>query len=168
MTIIEIVASILGLVSVWLLTNQNLWCWPTGIAMVLLYIVIFYKEKLYSDMLLQVFFVGMQIYGWYLWSVGKQFKKDLKVTFLDRKDKILWTLVLIFFSLILGYIMNKFTDADLPFIDSTTTVISIIAQWLMTKKIVESWILWILADIIYVMMYFYKELYPTAILYLFF
>jgi nicotinamide mononucleotide transporter len=168
MSLFELTASILGVLSVWLLTKQNIWCWPTGILMVLMYIYIFYEAHLYSDMLLQVFFAVMQFYGWYYWLKGKSGEKTLQVNRLNKKEMGLWLATVLIFSFILGWIMKKFTNADLPFIDATTAIMSVVAQWLMTKKVIHNWILWIVADIIYVFMYFYKELYSTAVLYIIF
>ena len=168
MSSIEIIASILGLISVFLVTKQNIWCWPTGIVMVLLYIVIFYQARLYSDMLLQVFFAIMQTYGWYFWLKRDVENGQVKVSNLKKGEWLIWILMVVLISMLLGIMMNKYTNADLPYIDAFTTALSIIAQWLMTKKKIENWILWIVADVIYIVMYFYKELYPTAILYLVF
>jgi nicotinamide mononucleotide transporter len=150
MSILEIFASILGIISVWLLIKQNMWCWPTGILMVIIYSYIFFKVQLYSDMLLQIFFALMQGYGWYYWLNGEKKNQKLNITFLRRSEMVQWFIVFVLFSLVLGLVM------------------SIIAQWLMTKKIIENWIVWILADIVYVGIYFYKDLYPTAVLYLLF
>jgi nicotinamide mononucleotide transporter len=168
MSILEIFASILGIISVWLLIKQNMWCWPTGILMVIIYSYIFFKVQLYSDMLLQIFFALMQGYGWYYWLNGEKKNQKLNITFLRRSEMVQWFIVFVLFSLVLGLVMRKYTNADLPFIDAATATMSIIAQWLMTKKIIENWIVWILADIVYVGIYFYKDLYPTAVLYLLF
>ncbi len=168
MSYFEIIASILGLISVWLLTKQNMWCWPTGILMVVMYIYIFYEARLYSDMLLQVFFAVMQVYGWYYWHKGIHENKTLVVKFLSLREIIFWAISVILFAGLLGLLMKKYTNADLPYIDATTAAMSVIAQWLMTKKIIENWILWIIADVIYVGMYFYKGLYATSILYFIF
>ncbi len=168
MSYLEIVASILGLLSVWLLTKQNMWCWPTGIVMVGMYIYIFYEARLYSDMLLQVFFAVMQLYAWYYWLNKKGQEATLKVSFLKQKERIFWAIIVLLFSFILGFLMKKFTKADLPYIDATTAAMSVVAQWLLTKKIIDNWILWIIADVVYVAMYCYKGLYITALLYFIF
>ena len=119
-------------------------------------------------MLLQIFFAIMQAYGWYYWTKGKSGTEKIQVSYLTKKEIIFWCICLLLFSLFLGVIMKKFTNADLPYLDATTTAMSVIAQWLMTKKKIENWILWIIADVVYVFMYFYKQLYPTALLYLIF
>ena len=165
MSKLEIVASLLGLISVWLTTKQNIWCWPIGIIMVSAYAFIFYEARLYSDLMLQLVYVVMQFYGWYYWIYGNKNSEELKVTKLSSQQIMMWTIVLIVGSIVLGWLMKKYTNADLPYWDATTTAMSLIAQWLMTKKIIENWILWIVADVLYVGVYFYKHLYPTTVLY---
>ena len=102
--------------------------------MVLMYIYIFYDSRLYSDMLLQIFFAIMQAYGWYYWTKGESDTEKIQVSYLTKKEIIFWCICLLLFSIFLGVIMKKFTNADLPYLDATTTAMSIIAQWLMTKK----------------------------------
>lgn len=168
MSLFELTAALLGMISVYLLTKQNSLSWPIGIVMVLMYIVIFYEARLYSDMLLQVFFALMQAYGWYAWSSFQQTKQKTKVAELSPQQLIGYCLLTLFLCLTLGIVMKRYTNADLPFLDAFTTALSMVAQWLMTKKKLENWLLWIIADVIYVLMYCYKSLYPTAVLYLIF
>lgn len=165
---IEFIASLLGLISVWLVTKQNNWCWPTGIVMVLIYMFIFYQNKLYSDMLLQVFFAVMQIYGWYTWSNNSVNTTKLQVSWLTFKEQLLWMAGTIVLSIIIGFSMEHFTNADMPYIDAATAAMSITAQWLMTRKKIENWVYWIIADLIYIAMYLAKALYFTTVLYLVF
>ncbi len=165
MDVFEICAAALGIISVYLLTKQNWLCWPTGIVMVVMYIFIFYGARLYSDMLLQVFFALMQMYGWYAWTNRSQSVNKLQVTFLSNRQRSYWVGVIIFIALLLGYLMKRFTNADLPYLDAATTSISLVAQWWMTRKYIENWLLWIIADVVYVAMYAYKELYATSLLY---
>jgi nicotinamide mononucleotide transporter len=166
--VLEITATIFGLVCVWLTVRQNIWCWPTGLVMVALYIVIFYQVKLYSDMGLQVIYVFMQIYGWYNWLHGGRDRGRLEVTRVSRGGAILWILVAASCTFGWGFLMDRYTDAALPFWDAATTVMSLIAQWLMAKKILESWLVWISVDILSVGIYLVKGLYPTSGLYLVF
>lgn len=162
---IELTASLLGLISVWLVTKQNNWCWPTGIVMVIIYVFIFYQNKLYSDMLLQIFFVVMQIYGWYTWSNSSNNTIKLEVSWLTFKEQLQWIVGTIILSILIGFCMKRFTNADLPYIDAATAAMSITAQWLMTRKKIENWLYWIIADLIYIAMYLVKGLYFTTVLY---
>ena len=165
---IEIIAVVLGLACVWLTVRQNVGCWPTGLAMVTLYIVIFFRTKLYSDMLLQVVYVFLQIYGWYAWLHGGPQQSRLSVARLPKRLIGMWLLVGLLGAGMLGVTMHRYTDASFPYVDALATVASLIAQWLMGRKILESWLVWIFVDVISIGLYLAKELYPTAALYVVF
>ena len=165
---IEITATLFGLACVWLTVRQNIWCWPTGLVMVTLYIFIFHEARLYSDMGLQVVYIFMQIYGWWNWLHGGKDHGVLKVTRLAAAEILLWAAVAVMGVSALGYYMDTYTDADFAYPDAVTTVLSLVAQWLMAKKILESWLIWITVDILSVSIYYLKGLYPTAGLYLVF
>jgi len=164
MTLIEIIAAIAGLVCVWLTVKQNIWCWPIGLVQVGLYIYIFTSVKLYSDALLQIFFIVTSLYGWYMWLYGGKNKTELKVSVIGKKF-ILWVALILAVFPIFGFIMAKFLGASAPYPDAFTTVASIVATYLMAKKRLESWILWISVDVIAIGVYIYKDLYITSGLY---
>lgn len=164
MSYIELIAAALGLVSVWLTVKQNIWCFPVGIVMVILYAGVFYEAKLYSDMILQILYVILQVYGWYQWSKGKT-DNSIAVSWLSNAQRFGCLAVGIVGSAVLGTFMYQQTDAAFPYIDASTTAMSLVAQGLMTYKKIENWILWITADIIYVFVYWERNLPVTAILY---
>lgn len=161
---IEVVATVFGLLCVWLTVKRSIWCWPTGLVQVSLYIFIFYEAKLYSDMILHVFYVFMQFYGWHHWMYGGEDHKTLKVGTLPGSLPI-WWLVVAAGTAAWGFIMARFTDAALPYPDAFTTAASLVAQWLMARKKLESWYFWIVVDIVATGVYWYKELYLTSGLY---
>ncbi len=165
MSPIEIIATIVGLVSVYLTVKQNIWCWPTGIVMVTLYIFIFYNARLYSDMGLQVVYIFMQIYGWHHWLYGGKKRDDLPVTLLSKMSRMFWFGIVILGTFTLGFIMSTYTNADFAYQDAFTTAMSLVAQFLMAQKILESWILWVTVDIVSIGIYGLKGLYATTILY---
>ena len=162
---LELTAVALGLACVWLTVRQNIWCWPTGLAMVTLYIVIFYDAKLYSDMLLQVVYIFLQLYGWHAWLHGGRDRTALAVSFLPTRHVALWLAACFAGTILLGGGMHRHTDASFPYVDAFTTVASLIAQWLMARKVLESWLVWIIVDVVSIGLYLAKELYPTAGLY---
>lgn len=162
---IEITAVVFGFICVALTVRQNIWCWPTGLVQVLLFIYIFYEVKLYSDLILHVIYVFLQIYGWYFWLHGGEERSKVFVTTETRAWKCFWFGVTISGTLIWGLLMYSFTDASLPFGDAFTTVASLVGQWLMSRKRLESWLLWIAVDVIAIWIYWYKELYWTSALY---
>jgi|DewCreStandDraft_4_1066084.scaffolds.fasta_scaffold00022_134 nicotinamide mononucleotide transporter len=168
MSIFEIISALISIVAVYLTVKQKIICFPTGIISVALYFYVFYKAKLYADMSLQIFYISMLIYGWYNWLFKKSGNEKLKVTKLNKKDYPIPIIIVILFTIVLGFILRNLTDASLPYIDALTTSLSLFAQWLVAKKKIENWIVWIIADTIYVAMYIYKDLYATAILYFIF
>ncbi len=165
MTMIEAIASLFGLLCVWLTVRQNIWCWPVGLVMVSLYIWIFYQAKLYSDMGLQVVYVGLQIYGWMHWLRGGPRDSTLPITRLDRGRAILWIAVAGVGTALLGSAMAHWTDASVPYWDAATTVLSLVAQYLLARKVLENWPFWITVDVLAIGIYTVKELYITAGLY---
>lgn len=167
---LEMIAVACGLANIYLTVKQNIWCWPVGVVMVSLYIYIFFGAKLYSDAGLNVFFLVMQFYGWYQWTRGPvEHSRSLSaVTTLHRGGWTLTTTGTLGGTALLGGMMRHYTDAALPFADAFTTMLSIIAQFLMTRKILDNWTLWIIADVVYIAMYTLKALYWTAGLYVVF
>lgn len=165
MSLIEIIAAVFGVLSVWLTARQNIWCWPTGLVMVVLYAIIFFNAKLYSDTALQVIYIALCIYGWVHWSRRGQDESPLKVTRLSTPSRILWSGVGIGSAISLGLFMDTQTNAALPYWDAATTTFSLVAQYLLTRKKLESWVFWIVVDAIAVGVYTIKELYVTAGLY---
>ena len=162
---IEIAATVFGLFCVWFAIRQNILCWPTGLIQVLLFIVIFYRVKLYSDLILHVIYVFMQIYGWYHWLRGGSERGELSVTTFPASIMTFWAIVGAVGTASWGFLMGTWTDAALPYADAFTTVMSLIAQWLMARKKLESWYFWIAVDVVAIFVYAYKELYFTTGLY---
>jgi nicotinamide mononucleotide transporter len=167
---LEHVAVACGLANIYLTIRQNIWCWPVGVVMVSLYIYIFFGAKLYSDTGLQVFFLVMQFYGWYEWTRGgvEHARSLSAVRRLRRRGWILTSAGVLAGTAALGGVMRHFTDAALPYPDAFTTMLSVIAQFQLTRKILENWTLWIVADVVYIGVYSIKSLYWTAGLYVVF
>ncbi|HEU4994855.1 MAG TPA: nicotinamide riboside transporter PnuC [Gemmatimonadaceae bacterium] len=162
---LEWIAAILSAVSVYLSARENIWSWPSGIVSVAMYGFIFVHAGLYSDAGLQAFFLVISVYGWYEWLHGGANRTRLGVS---RATSRIWG-VSVLLGLVswvaLGLLTSKLRGVSLPFLDSALTTVSVIAQIMMTRKILENWILWIAVDVVYVPMYVYKGLYPTAALY---
>jgi nicotinamide mononucleotide transporter len=162
---LEWIAAIAGAISVYLSARENIWSWPTAIVNVGLYIVVFRRTGLYSDMGLQVVYLILSIYGWYEWLHGGTNRSGLEVS---RATPRVWLVILpiaVVFWITLAHYTAGLPGVALPYLDSGLTTISLVAQWMMTRKILENWALWIVADIAYVPMYIYKGLPVTAALY---
>jgi len=161
----EVLAVVFGIVSVYLSTREHIWSWPTALVNVGLYFVVFYEAKLYADMGLQVVYFGLSLYGWYEWLYGGANRTELHVSRTSRPLGVRLLIIGIVCAAVLGTLLARFTDAALPYVDSATTSTSLVAQWMMTRKILENWAVWMAVDVVYVGMFIYKHLYLTAGLY---
>ena len=162
---LEILAVVTGIVSVYLSTREKIWSWPTALVNVSLYFVVFYQAKLYADMGLQVVYFVLSLYGWWQWLYGGANRSELHVTRAGRALGLRLALIAGAVAVTLGTTLYRFTDASLPFVDSATTGTSLVAQWMMTRKLLENWAVWAAVDVVYVGMFIYKALYLTAALY---
>lgn len=163
--ILETLGVISGLLCVYLAAKNIIWNWPIAIISVVIYIFIFFKAKLYADMGLQVYFLVMNIYGWYFWSRNKSSGADVKISKVGRKEILISLFAVALFTLALGTFLFKGTDASFPFIDSFCTACSLVAQVFLARKVMENWLIWIFVDIIYVGVYIAKDLHLTAGMY---
>jgi len=155
-----------GILCVWLAAKNNIYNWPIAIVSVIIYIFIFFESKLYADMGLQVYFFAMNVYGWYFWSKNRNNTEASRpIAIITKKEIILSILGVIVFTLILGFLLKKNTDASFPFLDSFCTACSLIAQVFLARKVLQNWLIWIFVDIIYVGMYISKDLQATAVMY---
>ncbi len=162
---IEPIAVVLGVLGVWLTIRQSIWCWPIGIVQVVLYIAIFYRVKLYSDVILQIIYVVLQVSGWWHWHHGRSAHGPLNVSRLISSHLIGWVVIALVGTVSWGWGMATFTDAEVPYWDAFIAVTSLIAQWLMTRKRLESWLFWLAVDLVAVGVYLSKALFLTSGLY---
>lgn len=165
MSILEWIAAIAGAVSVYLSARENIWNWPTAIVNLGLYIIVFQRTGLYSDMGLQVVFLLLSIYGWYQWLYGGTNRTELTVSRASARDWLIALSIAAVFWIILARNTARLPGVALPYLDSGLATISLVAQWMMTRKMLENWVLWIIVDVVYVPMYVYKHLPVTAVLY---
>jgi nicotinamide mononucleotide transporter len=159
---VEWVAAVAGVVSVYLSARQNIWSWPTGIVNVGLYIFVFYSTGLYAETGLQVVYLVISIYGWYHWLYGGADHSALRVSRATPRTWAVAASIAVVFWFALATYTSRLPGVSLPYLDSALTTLSLVAQWMMTRKHVENWILWIIADLVYIPMFIYKDLYPTA------
>ena len=163
--ILEWVAAALGVINIGLLIFRSVWNFPFGIAMVALYIFVFYEERLYAEAGLQVFFILAQLWGWRLWVKAGGDDDRVPVRWLAPLSRGVWLTVTAAISLNLGWAMHQFTDAALPYADAGIAGASVAAQILLAYRRIENWLLWIAIDIAAVALYIDRGLYPTAGLY---
>jgi nicotinamide mononucleotide transporter len=164
----EIIASLTGLVNVWLTVKNSIWNWIWGIISVALFGWVFFRSRLYSNAGLQIlYFLPMQFYGWWIWARGGPKKcDDLPITFLSSRSQVIGSVVTLGLSLALGSLMSRYTQAALPYWDAAVTAMSIVGQYLLARKVWENWLLWLAVDVISVFYLFPSQhLYVTAGLY---
>jgi nicotinamide mononucleotide transporter len=165
-SLIEIVAATLGVINVLLVVRQKVINYPFGIAMVILYAVIFYDYKLYAESSLQIVWVGMQLYGWWFWLFGNKVARDaVPVTRLARKGLVMAAIFVATATIAIGFTLDQLTDAVVPYQDAFITTMSLAAQWMLDRKKMESWIVWIFVDVFSIGLYFSRSLYLTTGLY---
>jgi nicotinamide mononucleotide transporter len=165
MSIEEIIGVAFSLWAVYLTVRRNIWCWPLGIIGVVASAIVFYKSKLYSDMWLQVFFIVTGFQGWYYWLHGGRDRAELPITRLTKQQIALLIPGTAVAVALVGAFFSRFTDAHLPYWDATASGMSVVAQILLMRKKLENWHLWIIVDVLYVYIYYRKELYLFTGLY---
>ncbi|MEH1013242.1 nicotinamide riboside transporter PnuC [Micromonospora sp. CPCC 206060] len=164
----ELLGFATGVLNVWLVARQRLWNWPVGIVNVLLLMVLFWTAGLYADAGLQVVYVVLGLYGWWNWLFGGAQRSRLRVSRTGRGE---WTGLAVAGVALTGglwLVLTRYTDSTVPLADALTTALSLLATYGQTRKLVESWWIWIVADLIYIPLYLYKGLHLTALLYVIF
>lgn len=162
---LEMLAVALGLANVGLLVRRSIWNYPFGMAMVALYLVIFYEARLYAEAGLQVFFFVVQAWGWYLWARAGGMEHAVAVRWMGWSARIVSLAIIAGITVGLGTLMHYLTDAVMPFADAAIAAASVVAQILLSVRRIENWILWIAIDIGAIALYVSRDLHLTAGLY---
>jgi len=162
----EIIAAILGVANIVLLVRRSIWNYPFGMASVAFYVVVFRDSLLYSDAALQVFFFVMQIYGWWNWYHARDGEGHARVERLSNNARLGWIAAIAAITVAEGWYLKNYTHDVAPWMDANTTAISVIAQYLLSVRKIENWVLWIVTDVVQIGLYGWKGLYPTTALYM--
>jgi nicotinamide mononucleotide transporter len=183
---IEIFGAVTGIIYVFLEIRQTIWLWPVGILTSAVYIWIFFTSKIYADMSLQCYYLAISILGWYWWTrgagqkdeeekgrmgewengrQGEGEKNDLQVTRLKLKTGVVLAGVFVLLYALMWLVLTRLTDSPVPVRDSFITSLSIIATWMLARKIYEHWYLWIVVNFVSAVLFITRGLYPTVILY---
>ena len=172
MGVFEWTGLISGLLCVVLPIRKNIWTWPIGLVYSIVSLVVFYQAQLYSEFGLHIYYVGMNAYGWYFWSrpsthanAERKQKSERSVTRIAPRTAIVLALLVLAGIPILAEIMQRTTDADLAYIDSTITVLSFAAMWMSARKMLENWAVWLVVDVIATGVYLVKGIELYAVLY---
>ncbi|WP_050477156.1 nicotinamide riboside transporter PnuC [Herbaspirillum rhizosphaerae] len=164
-TPLELISFLLAIITVALNIRQNHWAWLFSILSSALYGVVFVNSRLYGDAGLQCVFVAVSVWGWYQWLRGGTAHQPLQVSRLSARG-VLWSVLawLLGFA-VLSVFLHRFTDTDVPHMDGFLTAGSLVGQFLLSRKKIENWLVWIAVDVLYVGLYLYKHLTLTAVLY---
>jgi len=163
LSVVEVFGFVTGLWAVWLTARRSIWNFPIGIINCSLLIMLFVDARLFADAGLQVMFIILSLAGWWFWLTGGVTKrKSIRAATPGEYISIAVSVVVLVGSL---YGVLTWAKGSIPVLDALITSLSIVAQWLLNRKILETWLLWIVTDIISIPVYLYKELYLIAILY---
>jgi nicotinamide mononucleotide transporter len=162
---IEPIAAVFGLLCVILTIRQHIACWPLGLVQVSLYCYVFYEARLYSDLLLHAIYIVLQFYGWHFWLHGGRGRSEAPVTRLRSVAILAWVALAATSAAGWGWLMDTRTDAALPYADAFIASASLVAQWLLSRKKLESWGFWIAVDLVAIVVYWSRDLRYTALLY---
>lgn len=160
----ETLGFVTGAVCVWLTVKQHIWSWPIGIANSAFFLALFFGARLFADMGLQVIYIVLGFLGWYWWLRGGDNQTTLRVSHATPTTLLALGLLGAVATAGLTVFLRSIGDAA-PFLDALTTVLSLVAQYMLTRKLIENWYVWITADIIYIGLYSSRGLYLTAALY---
>jgi len=173
---LELIGTLTGLVCVWLAVKNHVGTWPVGLINVVCFAVLFYRFRLYSDALLQVYFFGMSLYGWYFWR-QKSGSGEEPIRTLSPPWRLRWLLIIGAGTLVQGLVMGRVDvwlpalfpePAAYPFPDAFTTVTSVVATFLLARRYLESWVLWVAVDLVSIVLYFSKGIMLVGLEYIIF
>jgi nicotinamide mononucleotide transporter len=163
-TWLEAASFVTGAICVWLAVKENIWNFPIGLLNVATFSVVFYQSRLFADAGLQIVYFVLGILGWRLWLRGGRHRSSLKIARCTAREALLLAGFVVCATAALWQLLHR-VGGSASFWDALTTSLSLASQWLLNRKRVESWIGWIVVDVIYVPLYIYKSLYLTAVLY---
>jgi nicotinamide mononucleotide transporter len=174
----EIIAVIASLSYTLLAARENRACWPAAFIGSLIYIVVFWQYKLYMDSALNIYYAAMAVVGWFSWQASRTLSTapmppltisspiiPSPIIQWQAKQHIQWISLVLILSAISGYFLAKLTDAAFPYLDSFTTWASLLATWMVVKKVLETWLYWLVIDFVSMLLYFNKGLLFTALLF---
>ena len=162
---LEFLAVLLAVGYLLLAIRQNIWCWFFAAISTAIYVYLFLQAKLYMESLLNIFYFAMALYGWYIWYFGRVGNAELPVSVWSRSIHAVALVVIAAISLTTGHLLDRFTDAAFPYVDSVTTWGAVWATFLVARKVLENWWYWLVIDVISVFIYWARDLQLTSLLF---
>jgi nicotinamide mononucleotide transporter len=164
MNILDIIGAACAFLATIAYIKISLWAWSIGLVAILVDIFLYYQKGIYGDMLLQLIYLIFTLYGWYQWKFGGNKHQGLPITSINAKQVLLLIFIAIVGTYTIFYGLCNYTDSQIPFWDAITTTLSLIAQWMVCRKIIENWFLWLVVDSMYLGIYFHKNIPMHALL----
>lgn len=161
----EAIAAALGLAYLLLAVRRSLWCWLCAFASTLIYLVLFAQAKLYMQSALNVFYLAMAIYGFYEWWRGRTQDGEVRVRSWPLRLHLVAAGVVVIATAVNGALLTHYTDAVAPYLDSFVTWSSVVATWMVARRLIENWLYWIVIDALAAYLYFSQQLLVTALLF---
>ncbi|WP_444924844.1 nicotinamide riboside transporter PnuC [Microbulbifer sp. DLAB2-AF] len=166
MSLWEAAAVVLALAYLLLAMREKISCWYAAFISTAIYLVLFWDVSLLMESALQVFYLGMAIFGWWQWRHHKDKNKDLRIHRWPLQTHLMVISGVFLLTLVFGYLLDNFTSAALPYLDSFTTLGAVVTTYMVTRKVLENWIYWIVVDGASIYLYLDRGLYLTALLFL--
>ena len=167
---VEILGVIIGFIYLWLEYKASIYLWLTSIIMPAIYLFVYFDAGLYADVAINIYYLIIGVYGWMSWRYGISRKNgtekyNLKISHTSRRQWLRLLIAYIVIHFAISFTLINFTDTDVPWFNGLTSALSIIGMWMLAKKLIEQWFVWFVVDILSAVLYFYKGLEPTALLY---
>ena len=166
--ILQIVGVVLGLLYLWLEYKANIWLWVVGLIMPMVHGALYFQSGLYADFSMQLYYIAAGIYGLIVWSRGSKKEKGKSELRISYTPLAVWVAIVGVYTILhcaIYLFLVNFTDSTVPFWDSLTTALCIVAYWMLSRKYVEQWLVWLVVDVVTVGLYLYKDIPFTAGLY---
>lgn len=161
----QALGTISGVINVWLTTKQNMWCWPVGLLYIVASYVVFYQARLYAELATHTVYLILTLYGWYWWATQGTVERPFAVSRLKRRDFSIFVLGALILGLLAGEILHRYTDNALPYLDASLAALSFLGMFLQAKKKLESWLLWVVINVVSIAVYLRQGLYAYTLLY---
>ena len=161
----EITAVVLALVYLVLAIRENIGCWIAAILSTSIYVVLMYQAGLYMESGLQVFYIAMAVYGWYSWMHGEGPENRLQVSSWPLRRHVVPFFLIVLLALASGFVLTRYSDAAMPYLDSFTTWGAIVATWMVARKIIQNWHYWFIIDSVSIYLFVSRGLWLTALLF---
>lgn len=164
---LEVLGTLVGLIYLWLEYRASIYLWIASVIMPAIYIFVYYEAGLYADFGINIYYLGAAVYGWLVWKYGHKSaeQQELPITKMPKRSWLKALVVFLVAQILIAWILINFTDSDVPWWDAFTTALSIIGMWMLARKYLEQWWVWIVVDVVCVGLYIYKGLYFTSGLY---